>query len=131
MNAGAKRQRAPQITPELAATSRRAIELHQQGRLAEAERLYRRILAAMPRHFDALHLLAVIKGQQDEFEAAAELFEEALRINPDSAAALSNFGNASLRPTNKSWNKPVGMKVNLSGARFTRLTNLDVSEWRR
>jgi predicted TPR repeat methyltransferase len=93
MNAGPKRQRAPQISPELAATSRRAIELHQQGRLAEAERLYRLILAALPRHFDSLHLLAVIKGQQDEFEAAAELFEEALGINPDSAAALSNFGN--------------------------------------
>lgn len=93
MNARSKRPRAPQITPELAATSRRAIELHQQGRLAEAERLYRRILAAMPRHFDSLHLLAVVKGQQDEFEAAAELFEQALGINPDSAAALSNFGN--------------------------------------
>ena len=93
MNARAKRQRAPQITPELAATSRRAIELHQQGRLADAERLYRQILTAMPGHFDALHLLAVVKGQQDQFEAAAELFEQALGINPDSAAALSNFGN--------------------------------------
>ena len=93
MKARAKRQSAPQIAPELALTSRRAIELHQQGRLAEAERLYRQILTATPGHFDSLHLLAVIKGQQDEFEAAAKLFDEALRINPHSAAALSNFGN--------------------------------------
>ena len=93
MNSRAKQPRAPQISPALAAKSQRAIELHQQGQLAEAERLYRQILAAMPPHFDALHLLGVIKGQQNEFAAAVPFFEQALRVNPDSAAALNNFGN--------------------------------------
>ena len=37
-----------------------ALAAHRQGRLAEAEALYRRILALVPQHFDALHLLGVI-----------------------------------------------------------------------
>ncbi len=89
----AKAQHAPEISPTLAAKSRRAIELHQRGQLAEAESLYRQILLAMPMHFDSLHLLGVIKAQQDEFAAAVPFFEQALRINPDSASAFNNFGN--------------------------------------
>ena len=93
MKSKARQPRAPQIPPALAAKSRRAIELHQQGQLAEAERLYRQILAEMPKHFDSLHLLGVIKGQQNEFAAAVPFFEQALRVNPDSASAFNNFGN--------------------------------------
>ena len=37
MNSTAKRQHPPEIPAALAAKSRRAIELHQQGQLAEAE----------------------------------------------------------------------------------------------
>src|SRR5207237_6370214 len=42
----------------------RAIEAHQNGELPEAERLYLQILAAEPDHFDAQHLLGVIRQQQ-------------------------------------------------------------------
>ena len=40
-----------------------AITLHQQGRLMEAESIYREILRQQPEHFDALHLLGVIAIQ--------------------------------------------------------------------
>jgi len=93
MNSRAKLPRAPEIPAALAAMSRRAIELHRQGQLAEAESLYRQILAVMPMHFDSLHLIGVIKGQQNEFAAAVPFFEQALGVNPDSASALNNFGN--------------------------------------
>ena len=93
MNSRAKRRHPPEIPAALAAQSRRAIELHQQGHLTEAESLYRQILTAMPMHFDSLHLLGVIKAQQNEFAAAVPFFEQALRVNPASAAAFNNFGN--------------------------------------
>ena len=40
-----------------------AVQHHQAGRLAEAELLYRQILAAQPNHADALHLLGVMAQQ--------------------------------------------------------------------
>ncbi|HMC16393.1 MAG TPA: tetratricopeptide repeat protein [Albitalea sp.] len=82
-----------QVPPQLAAKSRRAIELHQRGELDAAAALYQQILATMPTHFDALHLLGVIKGQRNEFAVAVQLFERALQVNPNSAAAFNNFGN--------------------------------------
>jgi predicted TPR repeat methyltransferase len=93
MNSKAKRRRAPEVPAALDAKSRRAIELHQHGQLEEAESLYRQVLEAMPMHFDSLHLLGVIKAQQNEFAAAVPFFERALRVNPASASAFNNFGN--------------------------------------
>lgn len=40
-----------------------ALDLHQGGRLDEAETLYRRILDAVPDQGDARHLLGVLRAQ--------------------------------------------------------------------
>ena len=40
-----------------------AVQHHQAGRLSQAEQLYRQILAQMPNHPDALHLLGVVAHQ--------------------------------------------------------------------
>jgi predicted TPR repeat methyltransferase len=69
------------------------LALHQQGRLAEAEPLYRRVLRTAPTNFDALHLLGVLCGQTDRFDEALDLLNRALTQRPDSAPALNNLGN--------------------------------------
>jgi predicted O-linked N-acetylglucosamine transferase (SPINDLY family) len=74
----------------------RGLSLHQQGRLAEAEAIYREILHSQPDHFDALQLLATIAGQQNKLTEAVELFIRALKINPVHPASLNNCGNALL-----------------------------------
>lgn len=71
----------------------RATKLHRDGQLAQAEALYRGVLRAAPDHFDALHLLGVIEGQNGHFDAALELLRRAVANNPDSAAAHNNLGN--------------------------------------
>ena len=71
----------------------RAMQLHREGRFAQAEALYRGVLQAAPDHFDALHLLGVIEGQNNRFDAALELLRRAVAIRPDSAAAHNNLGN--------------------------------------
>jgi Tfp pilus assembly protein PilF len=43
-----------------------AVAFHQRGKLTEAERLYRDILKVAPGHFDALHLLGILKHQQNQ-----------------------------------------------------------------
>jgi SAM-dependent methyltransferase len=56
--------------------------LHQQGRLAEAERIYREVLQQQPNHFGALHLLGAIALQTGHTEQGFKLIGEAIR-NPD------------------------------------------------
>jgi protein O-GlcNAc transferase len=88
------RPAAPSFSPQLAAALQRALALHQQGQLAQAEAAYRAILKQAPGHFDALHLLGVVKHQRQNFAASVELIGRALRRNPNFAPAHFNIGNA-------------------------------------
>jgi predicted O-linked N-acetylglucosamine transferase (SPINDLY family) len=74
-----------------------AAALHQAGQLAEAAARYERIVAEVPGHFDATHLLGVIALQEGRFEQAEALIKAALALNPRDAAALSNLGTVYLR----------------------------------
>src|SRR5215475_9010003 len=71
-----------------------AVGLYREGRLAEAEKICTRILRARPDWFDALHLLGVIKLQGGKAGAACSHFEQALKLDPASAPAMSNLGMA-------------------------------------
>jgi tetratricopeptide (TPR) repeat protein len=79
--------------PAVAQLQTLALRHHQAGRLAEAEPLYLQILEVNPGHFDARHLLGVLRHQQGRNSEALELIAAALSTNPHMAAALSNFGN--------------------------------------
>ncbi|HUN39792.1 MAG TPA: tetratricopeptide repeat protein [Acetobacteraceae bacterium] len=72
----------------------RALQYHTNGRLAEAEALYRRILATDSCHADALHLLGVIGHQVGRNDAAVALIGKAIDIDGSVAAYHSNRGNA-------------------------------------
>ena len=67
---------------------------HQAGRLAEAERCYRQVLAAAPNHPDALHLLGVIAYQVKQWQPAVELISRAIALRPDVPMYHNNLGNA-------------------------------------
>jgi tetratricopeptide (TPR) repeat protein len=82
------------VTLSLDEATARAVISHREGRLAEAEAIYRAILQVAPRHFDALHLLGVIRHQQGRHEEALVLIEKALEQRPASAEACSNLGLA-------------------------------------
>lgn len=70
----------------------RAVLLHRQGQLAEAQSLYEDILRGQPRHVDALHMLGIIAAARGHPQKALGLIEEAIRIGPASAAAFNNRG---------------------------------------
>lgn len=62
------------------------VRLHQAGRLDEAAVCYARVLAARPRHPDALHLSALVRHQQGDQQAARRLAEAAIAAAPMVAA---------------------------------------------
>lgn len=71
-----------------------AFQLHQQGNLVEASRLYGEVLRLQPRNFDALFLLGFAHLQRGECEDAQRLMQLALEINPASLDALRHRGTA-------------------------------------
>ena len=81
---------SPPGSPELASAFSHAVALHQAGRLAEAEKIYRQLLKAQPRHFDSLHLLGVIYHQRGNHAEAVRQIDVALKINSNVAAAYCN-----------------------------------------
>jgi predicted O-linked N-acetylglucosamine transferase (SPINDLY family) len=70
-----------------------ALALHQQGRLADAERLYLAAMEAAPQDAAAPHLLGVVRAQQGRNSEALELMTTALKLRPDAPEILSNYGN--------------------------------------
>jgi predicted O-linked N-acetylglucosamine transferase (SPINDLY family) len=71
-----------------------ALEHHQAGRRAEAEALYRAVLAQRPDHPDALHLLGVLAWQANQTDAAIALIGQAIAASPGIAQYHANLGEA-------------------------------------
>jgi predicted O-linked N-acetylglucosamine transferase (SPINDLY family) len=83
----------PSVDPVLIRVLQRAVAAHQAGNAGEAERLYKRVIRHAADHFDALHLLGVLKAGQGLHGEADRLIKKALQINPHSAEALNNRAN--------------------------------------
>jgi len=72
---------------QLQALLQDALARHREGRLAEAEALYRRVLAASPENFEALYLTGVASAQRSDHAGALALLNQARAINPGNAEA--------------------------------------------
>ncbi len=71
-----------------------AFAAHGAGRLEEAERGYRAVLAAEPGQADAWHLLGVIAQQRGQSAQAVEHIRRALAVSGPRGAYLANLGVA-------------------------------------
>jgi predicted O-linked N-acetylglucosamine transferase (SPINDLY family) len=71
-----------------------ALALHQAGRLAEAERLYRQALDADEDSYPALHLMGVLRLQQGRAAEALTYIQRALGVQPNTPETLANYGIA-------------------------------------
>lgn len=71
-----------------------AIDHQQHGRLAQAEQIYRAILAKQPSNADALHLLGILAGQQNMPEEAVNLITRAIAQRPNVAPYHANLAQA-------------------------------------
>ncbi|MDA0703165.1 MAG: sulfotransferase [Proteobacteria bacterium] len=72
----------------------RALALHKNGRLDEAERLYREVLAEQPHHGDTLHYLGLLTHQAGDPEAAIGLIERAIQAGGSDPLRHYNLGEA-------------------------------------
>ena len=72
---------------------RHAWQLQQQGRLDEAEAIYREVLAGTPKNAAALHMLGVLEATRQDYLAAVELIGAAAGIEPANPFLHYNLGN--------------------------------------
>ena len=73
-----------------------ALVHHRAGRLAEAARCYRALLATGPGHADASHLLGLVEHAAGRHAAALTHLRAAVRLRPEVAHFQASLGTASL-----------------------------------
>ncbi len=69
----------------------RANQAHRRGELAEAERGYRAVLAALPDQPDAVHFLGLLLHQRDASDEAPRLLSRSVELNPASPLYRHNL----------------------------------------
>jgi predicted O-linked N-acetylglucosamine transferase (SPINDLY family) len=112
-----------------------AFELHKNGSLQEAKKIYEAILQTTPNDFNCLHHLGLIAKNNKEYLLALDLFSQAININPKNAAVHFNLANT-LKELNKindaiaSYDKAIEIKPDyelylLRGLAFYELEKFD------
>lgn len=107
------------------AAFQQALALHRQSRLEEARIQCQKTLRLQPRHFKALHLLGVIALQSNDPARALEFLGGALQIDPHSASAHNDQGNALSRLHHgaaaiASYDRAIALKPDFADAYYNR-----------
>lgn len=87
--APAGRNAAPGTTRALLAT---ALDFYRRGALADAERVYRQVIAAAPDNADALLQLGILSGHLRRFAEAEACLEKAALLRPTAPVCRSALG---------------------------------------
>jgi predicted O-linked N-acetylglucosamine transferase (SPINDLY family) len=69
-----------------------ALSVHRQGKLREAEALYRAVLKAEPDHAGSLHHLGVVNAQRGNLDEAIRLIRRAVEEQPQAAEVHNDLG---------------------------------------
>jgi Flp pilus assembly protein TadD len=68
-----------------------AMALHKQGKLTQAEKLYRAILSGDGDHLGALHNLGILCFQRGDYDGAVAFTRDVIRRRPDSPTAYNTL----------------------------------------
>ena len=111
----------PPQASKLDATLQQAMLHHQAGRVAEAEKLYRRILRSKPSHPATNNALGIALRDQGKLDEAVDVFKRAVSVAPEFAPAHSNLGNVlfeqgKLREAEASYRKALALAPDMPDA---------------
>jgi protein O-GlcNAc transferase len=109
----------------LQSMAQQAVAFHQQGNLAEAEKLYLQILEADPALFGPRYYMGVLRLQQGRSDEATTYLADALKVFPRDMGALMHYGMA-LRATGRGaaaleqFDQVLALQPNLAEGHFNR-----------
>ena len=101
------------------------VAAHREGKLQDAERLYRAILQSQPGHPDANHNLGVLAVSVDKAGAALPLFKAALEANPKIEQFWLSYIDALIREGQFDNAKQVLEEAKKQGVDADRLNSLE------
>ncbi|MEQ8193030.1 MAG: tetratricopeptide repeat protein [Rhodospirillales bacterium] len=78
---------------EFLASLKKAAALHQEGRLDEAQPIYRQLLSQNPNHPDVLNLSGLLAHAQGRHDQAIDLITKAVSVMPDNPNFRNNLGS--------------------------------------
>ena len=102
-----------------------AVTAHKEGKLQEAERLYRAILQSQPAHPDANHNLGVLAVSVDKADAALPLFKTALEANPKIEQFWLSYIDAFIKTEKFENAKQVSERAKMQGVAEEKLKILE------
>jgi protein O-GlcNAc transferase len=104
---------------------------HRAGQLAQAEQIYRGILAREPKNADALHLLGILANQIGRHQEAFDLISQAIAIKPNAKFYFNlSYTLLPLNDTERAMaalRKAVALEPNWAGAHGNLGTVLQIS----
>jgi hypothetical protein len=68
-----------------------ALQAQHSGRAVEAAQLYRRVLAADPSNFDAMHMLSLAEYEGGHYDEALALIKQAIQLRPELGIPRQNL----------------------------------------
>ncbi len=103
---------------------RESIELHRQGRLAEAEDGYRSVLATQPNDGEAIRLLGILRRDRGDLAESEQLFARAHALAPEQPNLLLMLGavryqGGDYELARDAYERALALDPNLSGAHTT------------
>ncbi|MDA8574953.1 sulfotransferase [Alphaproteobacteria bacterium] len=101
------------------------VTAHKEGKLQDAERLYRAVLQSQPAHPDANHNLGVIAVSVNKTEAALPLFKTAIESNPKIEQFWLSYINALIKEKRFENAKQVIEQAKKQGVDADRLISLE------
>ena len=101
------------------------ITAHKEGKLKDAERLYRIILQSQPLHPDANHNLGVLAVSANKVDAALPLFKTALEANPKIEQFWLSYIDALIKKKQRDKAKEVLEQAKKQGLGGERLISLE------
>lgn len=74
-----------------------AVQYHQQGKLAQAEKIYQHALQSFPQHSDILNLLGALCSQDNRASEGIRYLEQAVKLQPQHPHYRLNLGQAQVK----------------------------------
>jgi tetratricopeptide (TPR) repeat protein/SAM-dependent methyltransferase len=106
-------------------TLKQAVAFHEEGKIQDAERLYRAIVQTQPTHPDANHNLGVLAVSGNKAGAALSLFKTALKANPKREQFWFSYIDALIKEQKFEAAKQVIEQVKSKGMAAHKLTDFE------